>query len=74
MISDKPYRKALTMEEAVDELKRSSGTQFDPEVVAAFLQFITAKGRTQPKPNEDGFKLKNPYIHNKAEGSAAVPT
>lgn len=37
MTSDRPYRPALTLEEAVSELRRFSGTQFDPEVVDAFL-------------------------------------
>ena len=38
MMSDRPYRKALTIEQAINELKKGSGTQFDPKVVEAFLQ------------------------------------
>jgi len=37
MTSDRPYRRALHVEEAIEEIARSSGTQFDPEVVEAFL-------------------------------------
>jgi len=37
MTSDRPYRKALSREEAMSELSRNSGTQFDPEVVKHFL-------------------------------------
>jgi PAS domain S-box-containing protein len=37
MISDRPYRKALGREHAVEELRSNSGTQFDPAVVAALL-------------------------------------
>lgn len=37
MTSDRPYRKALAREKALDELKRGSGTQFDPKVVEAFI-------------------------------------
>jgi HD-GYP domain-containing protein (c-di-GMP phosphodiesterase class II) len=37
MISDRPYRAALTHLEAAAELRRSAGTQFDPRVVDAFL-------------------------------------
>lgn len=40
MISDRPYRKALTVENAVDEIIRNAGTQFDPKVVDAFLKCI----------------------------------
>lgn len=38
MTSDRPYRKAMTVEEAVEEIKRNKGTQFDPSVVEAFLK------------------------------------
>ena len=40
MTSDRPYRKALSDEEAVDELKRCAGTQFDPACVDAFLRAL----------------------------------
>jgi len=38
MISDRPYRMALTGSQGIAEIKRCSGTQFDPNVVAAFLR------------------------------------
>jgi HD-GYP domain-containing protein (c-di-GMP phosphodiesterase class II) len=38
MTTDRPYRKALTKERAIGELKRCSGIQFDKEVVDAFIQ------------------------------------
>jgi len=37
MISDRPYRKALSIAHARAEIKRCSGTQFDPAVVEVFL-------------------------------------
>ncbi len=37
MISDRPYRKALPISAARDEIRRFSGTQFDPQVVKIFL-------------------------------------
>lgn len=37
MTSDRPYRKALSLNIALQELKRNAGTQFDPEVVEAFF-------------------------------------
>ena len=40
MTKDRPYRKALTKEEASKELKNGAGTQFDPEVVSAFLKVL----------------------------------
>ena len=42
MTSDRPYRKALLREEAISELKKNRGSQFDPEVVDAFLFVLNA--------------------------------
>ena len=36
MISDRPYRKALPMAHAREEIRRCAGTQFDPKVVEVF--------------------------------------
>lgn len=41
MLSDKPYRKALTLEQIIHELRVNSGTQFDPEVVEASFKILT---------------------------------
>ena len=38
MVSHRPYRKAFSKEEALQELKRCSGAQFDPQVVKVFLK------------------------------------
>jgi diguanylate cyclase (GGDEF)-like protein len=40
MTSDRPYRAALSLEEAVAELRRNAGTQFDPRVVEALLAVV----------------------------------
>lgn len=37
MSADRPYRKGKPMEEIIEELKRCSSSQFDPEVVRAYL-------------------------------------
>jgi len=36
MISDRPYRKALPMSHAMEEIRRCAGTQFDPQIVEVF--------------------------------------
>jgi putative two-component system response regulator len=38
MTSDRPYRAAMSVEEALAEIKRCTGSQFDPEVTTAFLR------------------------------------
>ena len=37
MTTDRPYRKALSEADALAELQRCSGTQFDPAVVDALV-------------------------------------
>ena len=46
MVSERPYRKSLTVEEAVEEIKKNAGTQFDPKLVKIFLDLI-AKNQLQ---------------------------
>jgi putative two-component system response regulator len=43
MTSDRPYRPAMSREEALDEIKRCVTTQFDPVVADAFLKIMSRK-------------------------------
>ena len=43
MITDKPYRKPLSVAAAVKEIKRNEGSQFDPLVVKAFCDAVSRK-------------------------------
>jgi HD-GYP domain-containing protein (c-di-GMP phosphodiesterase class II) len=40
MTSDRPYRSAMPLEEALGEIRRGAGSQFDPEVARAFLRLV----------------------------------
>jgi signal transduction histidine kinase/HD-GYP domain-containing protein (c-di-GMP phosphodiesterase class II) len=40
MVSERPFRVRMTNAEAVNELVRHSGTQFDPRVVGAFVEVL----------------------------------
>ncbi|MBI5643166.1 MAG: response regulator [Deltaproteobacteria bacterium] len=44
MTSTRPYRNALSFDVARDEILRCSGTQFDPEIVDAFIKSDISKG------------------------------
>jgi HD-GYP domain-containing protein (c-di-GMP phosphodiesterase class II) len=45
MTSDRPYRRRLSSEFAANELRKSSGTQLDANVVEAFLGWMKETGR-----------------------------
>jgi len=47
MTTDRPYRPRLSWDEAVDEILRQSGHQFDPQVVSAFARREQRLRRTQ---------------------------
>ncbi len=41
MTTDRPYRKALSHEEARHELMKAKGSQLDPQLVEAFVLMLT---------------------------------
>lgn len=41
MIADRPYRDRLVVDDAIAELRRCSGTDFDPRVVEALIEVLT---------------------------------
>ena len=42
MTSTRPYRSALPVQAAIDEIRRCSGTQFDPRLAEAFVKLVEA--------------------------------
>lgn len=44
MTTDRPYRKALGLDEAVTRLEEASGTQFDARLVKAFVRCLRERG------------------------------
>ncbi len=58
MTTDRPYRKALTLQEATAEVARCRGTQFDPALADSFLRVLE----------------KDPGLLNNANGNGQVPS
>jgi len=48
MTSERPYQPTKSVQEAVEELRRCSGTQFDPELAGLFIGYIKEKGGFVP--------------------------
>jgi diguanylate cyclase (GGDEF)-like protein/PAS domain S-box-containing protein len=48
MTSKKPYRRRMSQGEALAEIKRCSGTQFDPELVEVFIQLVERRINSGP--------------------------
>ncbi len=48
MTSDRPYRKALPDEVAIDEIRKGALSQFDPQVVASFLHVAEDMAKVTP--------------------------
>ena len=47
MTSNRPYRKALSLAEATEEIKRGSGKQFDPDASEAFISVLDDGARSE---------------------------
>lgn len=52
MVSDRPYRKSRSQEEAFEELRLNSGTQFDPELVEKFIEALGEPNNRQSIPTK----------------------
>jgi HD-GYP domain-containing protein (c-di-GMP phosphodiesterase class II) len=50
MVSERSYKTARSYEEAFVELRRCSGTQFDPMIVQAFLESLRIYGDPRRRP------------------------
>jgi len=50
MTTDQPKRTALSTDEAIEEIQGAAGTQFDPEIVAAFVDVVP---NLKPEPKSD---------------------
>jgi diguanylate cyclase (GGDEF)-like protein len=59
MTNDRPYKRAMSHENAVAELRRHAGTQFDPELVALFCDLFS---RVAPVPDPAILAMTSPAV------------
>ena len=69
MTSDRPYRKALSHETAIDEIKRCAGTQFDPVLAQLFIdnQEEISAAKENPEEYYDKYSYLLKIINQTAE-------
>lgn len=75
MASDRPYRKGMSLDEVIAEVKRCSGTQFDPAVAASFVR-IAERERDHLIVNSaievERKQAQNDAVHHKM-GNPSIP-
>ena len=54
MVAERPYRHPMSVPDALTELHRCAGTQFDPQIVEAFCAVLEASGDTQVEHASEG--------------------
>ena len=65
MTNDRSYRRAMSPADAIEELKRCAGTQFDPFIVSEFLQML--------KENPPDEQAAGGAVRQSGNGHAAEP-
>jgi len=53
MTSERPYRNALTPEQACEELRRNAGTQFDPDLVPVLCDLMAPMIRNEQRASDE---------------------
>lgn len=70
MVNDRPYHKAMPERDAIAELRRCSGTQFDPKIVDIFTRML----EREDLPREEALHTQNPGGESSASAETPVMT
>jgi diguanylate cyclase (GGDEF)-like protein len=69
MVNDRPYKRAISHTDAIEELRRHAGTQFDPELVTVFCDLFAA---VAPEPDQTVLAINASHTHRRAPAALAV--
>jgi len=73
MTTDRPYRRAMTLSRAIEELETFAGRQFDPQLVklvakSASIRRLLGTDRTAPEPGPETLRVSRPaWAHRVAQ-------
>jgi HD-GYP domain-containing protein (c-di-GMP phosphodiesterase class II) len=70
MTEERPYSRAMPRHEAMAELRRTAGSQFDPELVARFCEMLEEPGRFSGTRSA-AMAASNPFDEAAARAAAA---
>ncbi len=71
MVSHRPYRQGRAVEEAIEEIKANTGTQFDPKVVGSFLKVIRHPDMVELLKHPNSARVKDKWLGPRAIGNGA---
>ena len=62
MVNDRPYKRAMSHADAIEELRSNAGTQFDPELVAVFCDLFASLA---PEPDQTILAINAMHSHRR---------
>jgi HD-GYP domain-containing protein (c-di-GMP phosphodiesterase class II) len=68
MTTDRPYRRARSTSEAVEELRANAGAQFDPSIVAALIDVIGRREHTATEAHAAESRSREPPSRRAVRG------
>jgi diguanylate cyclase (GGDEF)-like protein/putative nucleotidyltransferase with HDIG domain len=65
---DRQYRKAMTREQAIELIKSSSGTMYDPQVVRLFIEYLPTFEAEIKRQKKEQTRKPHPRLESRSSG------
>lgn len=72
MVADRPYRKAMSEEDACAEIERCAGTQFDPEIARVFVAQVRRSEEQAPVAPSLAAAMEDPELRARADADTTL--